>query len=58
MKQFYAEVKSARHVLEKQGVRALFARYGWKLVAGIFCYYLFRDLTLYVVLPIFIARMF
>jgi hypothetical protein len=32
-------------------MRFLFGKYGWKLVLGVFAYYLIRDLTLYVLLP-------
>ncbi|MCI0452691.1 MAG: hypothetical protein L0Z51_09940 [Candidatus Latescibacteria bacterium] len=31
--------------------RMLVGKYGWKLVLGVFVYYLIRDLTLYVLLP-------
>ncbi len=31
--------------------RLLVGRYGWKLVLGVFAYYLIRDLALYVLLP-------
>ena len=50
------EVKAARQILKEEGVRALFSRYGWKLVAVIFCYYLIRDLSLYVLLPLLILQ--
>ena len=35
------------------GFRGLRAKYGWKLFAAIFCYYLIRDTLLYIVLPLF-----
>lgn len=28
-----------------------YKKYGWKAVAGIFCYYLVRDVTVYIILP-------
>ncbi len=31
--------------------RRLVGKYGWKLVLGVFAYYLIRDLALYVLLP-------
>jgi hypothetical protein len=31
--------------------RTLIGKYGWKLVLGVFVYYLIRDFTLYVLLP-------
>lgn len=32
-------------------MRFLLGKYGWKLVLGVFVYYLIRDFTLYVLLP-------
>ena len=58
MSRIFSEVKSARLIMREKGVRALFSRYGWKLVAVIFCYYLIRDLSIYVLLPIMLTRMF
>ena len=33
-----------------------FKRYGWKVGAAIFLYYLVRDTILYIVLPLWIAK--
>ncbi len=33
-----------------------FKRYGWKVGAAIFLYYLVRDTILYIILPLWIAR--
>lgn len=33
----------------------LYKKYGWKAVAGIFTYYLVRDVTLYIVLPYYLV---
>lgn len=49
--------KMARQILKEEGFKALFRHYGWKLVATVFAYYLVRDLTLYVLLPMFIFKM-
>jgi MFS family permease len=38
------------------GFKAVIQRYGWKVVAGFFAYYLLRDLTLYVLLPFLAAK--
>jgi len=38
--------------------KELFAKYGWRFGAVIFMYYLIRDVTLYILLPWFIARNF
>ena len=57
MSRIFSEAKEAHQILRGEGVRALFSRYGWRLVAVIFCYYLIRDLSLYVLLPFLILRM-
>jgi hypothetical protein len=36
----------------------LYRKYGWKLLVGIFCYYLVRDVTLYIIIPYLAARHF
>lgn len=52
-----AEVRSARQLMKKEGIKALFRKYGWKLVAVVFGYYLIRDLTIYVLLPLMLVRL-
>ncbi|MBC8365807.1 hypothetical protein H8E52_00205 [bacterium] len=37
-------------------MRYYFKRYGWKVGAAIFLYYLVRDTILYIILPILIAK--
>jgi hypothetical protein len=56
MSAFIQQAGTAKQILRKEGLRALFQRYGWKLVAGVFCYYLIRDLTLYVLLPFLLLK--
>lgn len=56
MRRILSEVKVARDVLRKEGPRALFRKYGWKLVIVIFAYYLIRDVTLYILIPMFIYK--
>jgi len=34
----------------------LVKKYGWKAAIGIFFYYLIRDVSLYIILPWFIAK--
>lgn len=46
----------AKAELKKNGLRALFRKYGWKLFALVFTTYLVRDVALYVVLPWLVAR--
>jgi hypothetical protein len=50
---FASDVKTE---LKKHGLRALFRKYGWKLVAVAFTTYLIRDIALYLVLPWLVAR--
>ena len=40
----------------KKKYRELFKKYGWKLAIGIFFYYLIRDVSLYILLPWFLAN--
>ena len=40
----------------KEKIRNLFKKYGWKAAIGIFVYYLVRDVTLYILLPWYIAK--
>ena len=40
----------------KNRIFGLYKKYGWKAVAGIFLYYLVRDVSLYIVLPYLIAK--
>jgi hypothetical protein len=36
--------------------RIVYKKYGWKILAAIFCYYLIRDVTIYIIIPYLIAR--
>ena len=45
-----------RAEFKEGGLRGLFRRYGWKLFAAFFLFYLIRDLTLYVLIPYLIFR--
>lgn len=49
-------LRAIRQTLKESGFRGALKRYGWKLVAAVFCYYLVRDVTLYIVLPALIAK--
>ncbi len=40
----------------KNKIRNLFKKYGWKAAVGIFLYYLIRDVSLYILLPWYIAK--
>lgn len=48
----------ARQIYREKGFKAVFKRYGWKLVIAIFCYYLVRDVTLYIIIPALVWRAF
>lgn len=49
-------VRAARATYREGGMRAVWKRYGWKLFAAFFLYYLIRDSFLYIILPLLIAR--
>jgi len=44
-------VREIKATFKQSGFRGLHKRYGWKILAGIFAYYLVRDVTLYVIIP-------
>lgn len=49
----FAEAKAT---LKDKGLKGLFRRYGWKLFAIVFVYYLVRDVTIYVMIPWLVAK--
>jgi MFS family permease len=49
-------VREATLTFRQGGIKGTLQRYGWKLFAFFFLYYLVRDVTLYIVLPYFAAR--
>lgn len=52
VKRVMLTVKEIRQI----GFKASLKKYGWKLVAGVFCYYLVRDVMLYIVGPWFVVE--
>lgn len=56
IQQLLHHFRNARSELKQTGVKGLFRRYGWKLFAAVFIYYLIRDITLYVLIPWLLAR--
>lgn len=56
MRALLLEMKTARGVLRESGIKGLFRKYGWKFVAVVFTYYLVRDVTLYILIPMFIFK--
>ncbi len=51
-----AELKEYRATLKSSGFRGVFRKYGWKIFATFFAYYLIRDLLLYVLFPYLLAK--
>jgi hypothetical protein len=51
-----ALLREAKAEMKQNGLRGLFRRFGWKFFAAIFIYYLVRDVTLYILLPWYIAK--
>ena len=51
-------LQECRQTFKEGGFRAVFRRYGWKIFAVFFMYYLIRDLILYVLIPLLLAKYF
>lgn len=51
-------VSECRKIFKEGGFKAVINRYGWKIFAVFFVYYLIRDLTLYVLIPYLVAKHF
>jgi hypothetical protein len=51
-------LQECRSTFKDGGFKAVMRRYGWKIFAAFFAYYLVRDLILYVLVPYLIARHF
>lgn len=51
-----AKTKEYMQTLKSEGARGLVKKYGWKLVAAVFFYYLIRDSILYILIPYLIAK--
>jgi hypothetical protein len=48
-----SHLKQVKATFKEGGFQALRKKYGWKMFAAIFGYYLVRDVTLYVLIPIY-----
>ena len=48
-------VREAKDTFKASGLKGVIRRYGWKFFAVFFAYYLIRDITLYVLLPWYLA---
>lgn len=51
-------IQDCRATFKEGGVKAVVRRYGWKIFAIFFVYYLIRDVTLYILIPYLIAEHF
>jgi len=51
-------IQDCRATFKEGGIRAVIRRYGWKVFAIFFVYYLVRDATLYILIPYLIAKHF
>lgn len=49
-------VKDFRQTWRTEGAKGTFRRYGWKMIAAVFCYYLVRDVLIYLLIPFWLAR--
>lgn len=45
-----------RMTFKESGFKGVFKKYGWKLFAAFFAYYLVRDTILYILIPYWIAH--
>lgn len=57
-RRFRRILTDVRTTFKAGGVKGVFKHYGWKIVAGVFFYYLIRDITLYLIIPWMIAKHF
>ncbi len=50
--------QDCRQTWKEGGFRAVIRRYGWKIFAVFFVYYLIRDSIIYLLIPYLVARHF
>jgi hypothetical protein len=48
--------REAKQIFRESGLKGVIRRYGWKFFAVFFAYYLIRDITLYIILPWYLAK--
>lgn len=51
-------LREAKVIFREQGLRGVIRRFGWKVFAIFFIYYLVRDVTLYILIPWYLASKF
>lgn len=49
-------IREAKQVFREGGIKGVIRRYGWKVFAIFFVYYLVRDVTIYILLPLYLAN--
>ncbi|WP_295905038.1 hypothetical protein [uncultured Bdellovibrio sp.] len=49
-------IREAKQVFREGGIKGVLRRYGWKVFAVFFVYYLVRDITIYILLPLYLAN--
>ncbi|MBC7371664.1 MAG: hypothetical protein H7326_08870 [Bdellovibrionaceae bacterium] len=49
-------VRDIRTTLKESGLKGVWKKYGWKLFAAFFVYYLIRDIIIYLLLPYLIYK--
>lgn len=49
-------LREAKQIFRESGLKGMIRRYGWKFFAIFFAYYLIRDVTIYILIPWYIAR--
>jgi hypothetical protein len=57
-KRFKNVVADCRATFKESGFKGVVKRYGWKIFAVFFVYYLVRDIILYILIPWMIAKHF
>jgi hypothetical protein len=57
-KRLKSVVFNAKDTFKQSGFKGVVKRYGWKVFAVFFVYYLVRDVTLYILIPWLIAKHF
>lgn len=49
-------LREAKQVFREGGLKGVIRRYGWKFFAVFFTYYLIRDVTIYILIPWYVAK--
>lgn len=52
----FSVLSEVRKTFKEKGFKGVVKRYGWKIFAAFFAYYLVRDVTLYIIFPYLVAK--